>query len=87
MCAKLLSLCPILHDPVDGSPPGSSINGDSPGKNTGVGRHALLQGSFPPIQGSILHLFRLLHWQADPLPLAPPGKPQTLVVGVTIMWT
>ena len=30
--------------------PGSSVHGDSPGKNTGVGCHALLQGIFP-IQG------------------------------------
>ena len=29
------------------SPPGSSVHGDSPGKNTGVGCHALLQGIFP----------------------------------------
>ena len=29
------------------SPPGSSVCGDSPGNNTGVGRHALLQGIFP----------------------------------------
>ena len=34
-------------DPMDGSPPGSSVHGDSPGKNTGVGCHALLQGIFP----------------------------------------
>ena len=27
--------------------PGSSVHGDSPGKNTGVGCHALLQGIFP----------------------------------------
>ena len=33
------------------SPPGSSVHGDSPGKNTGVGCHALLQGIFPT-QGS-----------------------------------
>ena len=26
---------------------GSSVHGDSPGKNTGVGRHFLLQGIFP----------------------------------------
>ena len=32
-------------------PPGSSVLGDSPGKNIGVGCHALLQGIFP-IQGS-----------------------------------
>ena len=33
------------------SPPGSSVHGDSPGKNTGVGCHVLLQGIFL-IQGS-----------------------------------
>ena len=27
--------------------PGSSVQGDSPGKNTGVGFFALLQGTFP----------------------------------------
>ena len=37
---------------------------NSPGKNTGVGCHALLQGIFPT-QGSNLHLLSLLHWQAD----------------------
>ena len=47
---------------------------DSPGKNTGVGCHALLQGIFPT-QGSNPRLLRLLHWQAGSLPLAPPGKP------------
>ena len=29
------------------SPPGSSVHGDSPGKDTGVGCHALVQGIFP----------------------------------------
>ena len=43
--------CPTLCDPMDCSPPGSSVHGDSPGKNTGVGCHALLQGIFPT-QGS-----------------------------------
>ena len=40
------------------------------GKNTGMGYHFLLQGLFLT-QGSSLPL---LHWQADSLPLAPPGK-------------
>ena len=39
--------CLILCDPMDCSPPGSSVHGDSPGKNTGVDCHALLQGIFP----------------------------------------
>ena len=38
--------CQILHDPMDCSLPGSSVHGDSPGKNTGVGSHSLLQGVF-----------------------------------------
>ena len=29
------------------SPPGSSIHGDSPGKNAGVDRHCLLLGDLP----------------------------------------
>ena len=48
--------------------------GDSPGKDTGVGCHALLQGIFPT-QGWNPHLLCLLRWQAGSLPLAPPGKP------------
>ena len=47
---------------------------DSPGKNTGVGCHAPLQGIFPT-QGSNPRLLRLLRWQAGSLPQAPPGKP------------
>ena len=44
---------------------------DSPGKNTGVGCHALLQGIFPT-QGWNPFLLRLMYWQAGSLPLAPP---------------
>jgi len=32
---------------MDCSPPGFSVHGDSPSKNTGMGCHALLQGIFP----------------------------------------
>ena len=46
----------------------------SPGKNTGVGCQFLLQGIFPTL-GSNLRLLYFLHWQADSLPLAQPGKP------------
>ena len=44
---SVTQLCPTLCGPMDCSPPGSSVHGNSPGKNTGVGRHALLQGLFP----------------------------------------
>ena len=46
---------------------------DSPGKNTGVGCCALLQGFFPS-QGSKPSLLHDLHWQVGSLPLAPPEK-------------
>ena len=39
------------YDPMDCSLPGSSVHGHSPGRNTGVGCHALLHGIFPT-QGS-----------------------------------
>ena len=61
--AKSLQSCPTLCDPVDCSLPGSSVHGDSPGKNTGVGCHALLQGIFPT-QGSnpcLLHCRQILY--------------------------
>ena len=58
---------------MDCSPPGSSVYGDSSGKNTGVGCHALLQGTFPT-QGPNPRLLCLLHWQEGSLPLAPLGK-------------
>ena len=72
--------CLTLCYPRDCSPPGSSVHGDSSGKNTGVGCHALLQGIFP-IQGSnpglphcrqiLYHLShqgnpRILEWVAYP---------------------
>ena len=64
--------CLTLRGPVDCSPPGSSVLGDSPGKNTGVGCHALLQAIFltqgsnhrsPTLQAYFFFL------------IEPPGKP------------
>ena len=46
-CAVCAQPCLTLCDPMDCSPLGSLVHGDSPGKNTGVGCHALLQGIFP----------------------------------------
>ena len=43
ICMSIISGCVLSHC----SPVGSSVHGDSPGKNTGVGCHALLQGIFP----------------------------------------
>ena len=55
--------CWTPFDPVGCSLPSSSVHGDSPGKNTGVGCHVLLQGIFPT-QGSnpsILHYRQILY--------------------------
>ena len=46
-CSVLSQSHPNLCNPMDYSPPGSSLHGDSSGKNTGAGCHALLQGIFP----------------------------------------
>ena len=45
-CSLVAQSCLTLCDPIDCSPPGSSVYGDSPGKNTGVNCHGLLQGIF-----------------------------------------
>ena len=58
---------------MDYSPPSSSVHGNSPGKNTGVGCHALLQGIFPTQVAPAL--------EADFLPCEPPGKPKNTGVG------
>ena len=54
---------------------------DSPGRSTGVGCHALLQGIFP-IQGSNPSLLGLLHWQEGSLPLVPLGSPLLVQVAL-----
>ena len=71
---SVIESCPTLCNPMDYSPPDSSVHGIFPGKNTGVGCHFLLQGIFQT-QGSNLHLLCLLQWQSDSLPLASPRKP------------
>ena len=59
--------CPNLRDLMDCSPPGSSVRGNSQGKNIGVGCHAFLQEIFPT-QGSNLglsHCRQILYWLSN----------------------
>ena len=65
--------CLTLCIPMDCNPTGSSVPGDSPGTNTGVGCHVLLQGIFLT-QGLNLHLLSLLHWQVDFFTTESPGS-------------
>ena len=65
--AKSLQSCLTLCDPMDCSPIGTTLDcpWDSPGKNTGVGCHALLQGIFPTQRSNLCLLLcrRILyHW-------------------------
>ena len=45
-CVLIAQSSLTLCDPMDCSPPGSSLHGNSPGKNTGVDCHFHLQGIF-----------------------------------------
>ena len=78
MHAKLLQLCPTLCNPLDCSPPGSSVHRILQAR-TGVGCHTLLQEIFRT-QGLNPCLLRLLYLQVASLPLATPGKNWALLI-------
>ena len=69
--AKLLQSCLTLCDPIDGSPPGSPCPWDSPGKNTGVGCHFLLQGTKVKSEREVAQSCPTL---SDPMYCSPPGS-------------
>ena len=74
MSAQLLQSCLTLCDPMDCSPSGPFVHGDSLGKNTGAGCHALLQGIFPT-QGLNPCLLHLLLCRQILYPLRHLGSP------------
>ena len=62
MLCLISQSCQTLCDPMDCSLPGSFVCGDSPGKNIGVGCHALFQGIFPTQESNqILHCRQILY--------------------------
>ena len=69
MHAKSLQLCPTLCNPMDCSPPGSSVHGILQARILEWVAFSREEGIFPT-QGLNLHLLRLLHWQVGSLPLA-----------------
>ena len=80
MCvrAKLLQWCPTLYDPMNCSPPGSSVHGILQARILEWVAMPFSRGSScPRIEPRLLHL---LHWQAGSLPLAPPGKPSIHII-------
>ena len=68
--AKSRQSCPSLCDPIDGSPPGSR-SWDSPGKNTGVGCHFLLQCMKVKSESEVTQSYPTLH---DPMDCSLPGS-------------
>ena len=71
-----LLTCVQLWDLMDSNPPGSSVHGNSPGQNTGVGY--LTSSVDLPSPGAEPSSPAL---KADSLPFDPPGKPKTTRVG------
>ena len=71
--AKSLQSCPTLGDHIDGSPTGSSgeSSWDSPGKNTGVGCHFLLQCMKVKSESEVAQLCPILR---DPMDCSLPGS-------------
>ena len=68
-CCLVAKSCPTSCNPME--PDKLLCPWDFPGRDTGVGWHALFQGIFPS-QGLNL---RHLHWAADSLPLSHLGSP------------
>ena len=69
--AKSLESCPTLCDPIDGSPPRLRRPWDSPGKNTGVGCHFLLQCMKVKSESEVAQSCPTLH---NPMDCSPPGS-------------
>ena len=69
--------CPTLCDLMVCNLPGTSVHGNSPGKNIGVGFYALLQGIFPTqrLNPGLPYCRHFL------LPSKPPGNPMNTGVG------
>ena len=69
--AKLLQSYPTLCDPIDNSPSGSPRPWDSPGKNTGVGCHFLLQCMKVKSESEVAQSYPTLR---NPMDCSPPGS-------------
>ena len=69
-CCSVAKLCPTLCDPVDCSPPGSSVHEDFQSKRLEWVAISFSGGIFPTQELSL----HLLHWQVDSSPLSHWGS-------------
>ena len=74
--------CPTLCDPMDCSPPGFSVHGIFQARILEKVAISFFRGSSQPKDQT----FHFLHWQADSLPLVPPGKPFQEIHANEILW-
>ena len=72
-CCSATQLCPILCDIMDCTPPGSSVHGIIMARILKWVAISFSRGIFPGSNP------RLLHWQADSLPLHHQGSPILLI--------
>ena len=72
----LTQSCTTLCDPLDCSPPGSSVHGILQARILEWVAMPFSRGSSQSRHQTCVSY--LLHWQADSLPLAPSGSPRTL---------
>ena len=71
--AKSLQSCPTLCNPMDSSPPGSSVHGILQARILEWAASPSSRGSSRPSAETLISLC-LLRWQAGSLSLAPPGE-------------
>ena len=81
--AKLLQSCPTLCDPIDGSPTRLPRPWDSPGKNTGVGCHFLLQYMKVKSESEVA---QSCPTPSDPMDCSPPGNMNQQIYMTVKFW-
>ena len=88
VCAKSLQLCLTLCNPMNCSLPGFSVHEDSPGNNTRMGCHSLLQGIFPTqgLNPSLPDCRQTLYCWATGEALVPlyPGLKTNLKISISV---
>ena len=79
-CCSVAKLCPTLWDPMDGSPPGSTVQRILQARILEcVAMPSSKESSWP--RDRIYIYLCLLHWQAGSWPLLPPRKPKNTGMG------
>ena len=79
MLCSVAQSYPTLCDPMDCSPPGSSVHGDFSGMNTGVGCHLLSPTTKPTVITAMVNCLAESSSDGE-LPVRPPGRADALTL-------